>query len=125
MIDKGEGGLIQGPLVFPKGIKVTLLDEKYTFYTKDEILKILKSIPVEKYVPDFHDCDNFAQDAVVHVDHRLPGCAIGLAIGHSQTGGSHAVVVFWGKVGTKVQRYYYDTTARKPLNEFDVEQIIV
>lgn len=125
MIDKGTGGKLVGPLLMPNGVEVTLLDEKYNFYPKADILALLKAIPVEKYVPDFHDCDNFAQDASVAVLHKLPGCAIGIAIGHSKTGGSHAVNVYWAKVGNKVQRYYYDNTARTELIEFNVEKIIV
>lgn len=125
MKDNGTGGELKGSLVFPKGVEVIILDEKYSFYSKDEILKVLKAIPPEKYVPDFHDCDNFAQDATQAVLHKLPGCAIGIAIGHSKTGGSHAVNVYWAKIGSKVQRYYYDNTARTELPEFEVEKIVV
>jgi hypothetical protein len=125
MKDDVSGGSLEGPLVFPKGIKKTVFDNKYVFYTKTEIEMALKDIPIEKYVAEVHDCDDFAKDGVNHVQHKLPGAAIGIAIGHAKDGGPHAVVVFWAKVGNRVQRYYYDTTGRYPLTYFDIDEIII
>ena len=124
MIDNGTGGELRGALMVPKGIQFVQLDNKYKFYTKVQVLAALKDIPLEKYVPESHDCDNFAQDAECHIAHELPGCPFGFARGKSKTGSAHAVNVFWASENGKVKRYYYDATGYRMLDEFDVSFIM-
>jgi hypothetical protein len=125
MKDNGIGGELKGALVVPKGIQFVQLDNKYTFYPLEKVMAAIKDIPREKYVPESHDCDNFAQDAEAHVVHELPGCPFGFAKGKSATGGPHAVNVFWASKDGRVQRYYYDATGYRMLTEFDVSFIMV
>jgi hypothetical protein len=132
MIDNGTGGDTVGDLVFPR-ITRKVLDNKHTFYTKDQILAVLSAMPKEAYVSDFHDCDDFAQDATFQVHQKLPGAPFGFASGKLPTGASHAVNVFFvkepitvdGALTTGVKRYYYDATARKLMDLFDVDFMMV
>jgi hypothetical protein len=132
MYDTGVGGEVVYDLPFPRAER-TVLDTKHTFYSKSKILEVLSKIPVEKYIADIHDCDDFAQDAVYVVKHALAGAPIGFAIGKQPTGEEHAVVVFMvqetvlsnGAYIPGIKRYYYDPISRKMLPGFNVGTVIL
>ena len=133
MKDYGIDGERVGDLIFPKGILKISLDNRHKFYSLGQLLNTAFAIAKEEYVPEVHDCDDFALDAIVKIRGELPGAPVGIATGRNAAGQPHAVAVFMvketipinGEMQQGIKRYYYDATARKLLTSFDVDYMMV
>ena len=133
MIDYGIDGKKVGDLVFPKDIIAISLDNRHNFYSLGQLLSSAFGAAKEEYIPEIHDCDDFAFDIITKVRKELPGAPVGIATGKNSAGQPHAVAVFMvketipvnGEMVRSIKRYYYDATNRKLLTSFDVDYMMV
>ena len=120
LLDGGNKGELVGDIYFPTGVQRHVLDKRHKFYTMSKVFDFLFKLPAHPYVEEYHDCDDFAQEAITALHEEFPGIPVGFASGLNERGQAHAVIILFTSWG----RIYYDPTAKKQLNGFNVSFIL-
>ena len=87
-----EEGNIVHRLVADYAPKIRPLDSKYRLVSLKSMMKYLgvDEISEMKYIPRYHDCENFAFKLFVAVQDWAPNCPFGIVFGRDEIGESHS-----------------------------------